>query len=70
MDTGDDYDIYEENLNDDGIEIRNNSIIINNVNRKHIGGYQCWAINTMGKTFSEIVQLDVKCKCLLFCVVR
>ncbi|KAI2803229.1 hypothetical protein BLOT_007352 [Blomia tropicalis] len=42
------------------IEIRNNSIIISNVNVDHIGAYQCYAANTLGKSASEVVNLNVK----------
>ncbi|KAH9522415.1 hypothetical protein DERF_005989 [Dermatophagoides farinae] len=65
-DDDDDDDVVVDNNNNNNndninrIEIRNNSIIINNVNRQHIGGYQCWATNQLGKSYSEIVQLNVK----------
>lgn len=48
-----------------GMLIRNNSIVIHNVNRAHSGRYQCWAQNVRGKASSEVVTLDVKCNLLV-----
>lgn len=56
---------FNSKKNENNVEIRNNSIIIKNVNRNHIGAYQCYAVNVLGKSFSEIVNLNVKCKFFL-----
>lgn len=38
---------------DDNIKIRNNSILINNVKRAHIGAYQCHGKNPLGQSVSD-----------------
>lgn len=48
-----------------GIEMRNTSLLVTNVNHEHYGHYQCFANNRIGSSQSESVFLNVKCKLLL-----
>ena len=47
-----------------GIEMRNTSLLVTNVNHEHYGHYQCFANNRIGSSQSESVFLNVKCKLL------
>ncbi|KPM05857.1 Immunoglobulin C-2 domain containing protein [Sarcoptes scabiei] len=44
-----------------GLEERNTSLLITNVNHRHYGQYQCYAANSIGQSESESVFLDIKC---------
>ncbi|KAH9414353.1 hypothetical protein DERP_012000 [Dermatophagoides pteronyssinus] len=43
-----------------GIEMRNTSLLVTNVNHEHYGHYQCFANNRIGSSQSESVFLNVK----------
>ncbi|KAF7490703.1 hypothetical protein SSS_06127 [Sarcoptes scabiei] len=43
-----------------GLEERNTSLLITNVNHRHYGQYQCYAANSIGQSESESVFLDIK----------
>ncbi|KAH7639103.1 nephrin-like [Dermatophagoides farinae] len=44
----------------DGVEMRNTSLLVTNVNHEHYGHYQCFASNRIGSSQSESVFLNVK----------
>lgn len=53
-----------------GIEIRNTSLLVSNVNHNHDHGkYECYAENRLGTSFSESLLLDVRCEYICFLMV-
>lgn len=48
-----------------GIIVNNQSLILKNVGRDSRGYYRCQALNSEGEGESDIVRLDVQCKCVI-----
>ena len=50
----------------EGVIMGNRSLVLQSLSTDNTGLYSCQAANAVGKGMSNVVNLDIKCKLLLF----